>query len=245
MHRFFISKKDIKKDSIIITDDNAAHINKVLRLKKDDKIVLCDGEGIDYIARIDAIEKYGVKSTILNKEKSLGEAKIDITIYQGIPKFSKMDLIIQKATEIGAMRIVPVLTKRTVVKLSSKKDELKKVQRWQRISEEAAKQSNRGIIPFIDMPRTLDEALEDSSSMDLSLIPYEEEKDLSLKKAIAGTKPRSMAIFIGPEGGFEPDEIENAVDRGVIKVSLGNRILRTETAGLVVLSCIMYEFDEI
>lgn len=244
MHRFFICNDDIKKGGIVVTGDNVTHISKVLRLKENDKITLCDGEGTDYIVRIDSIDKYAARTTILHKEASVGEASMDVVVYQAIPKSSKMDFIIQKVTEIGAKRIVPILTKRTVVKLSTKKDEIKKVERWQKIAEEAAKQSNRGKVPIIDIPMNFKEAVDEASSKDLALIPYEQEKNNTLKQIIKGKNPKSVGIFIGPEGGFEPDEIQYAINNNVIKITLGNRILRTETAGFVVLSCIMYEFDQ-
>ncbi len=243
MHRFFIKKENIKKKEIIIIGEDANHISKVLRLKPNNKIVLCDGEGKDYIVSIYSIDKYAVRTKILSEEKSIGEADIDITVYQGIPKSSKMDFIIQKCTELGVSRIVPVLNTRTVVKLASEKEEIKKVERWQKIAKEAAKQSNRGKIPVIDMPMIFESALIDSLSKDLVLIPYEQEKDTHFKQALKGEKPNSIGIFIGPEGGFETSEIQLAINNKAKIITLGNRILRTETAAFVILSCILYEYD--
>lgn len=245
MHRFFIDNDNIKKGGIIITDENVNHISRVLRLKERDKIILCDGKGTDYIVSIDSMDKYAVRTTILYKEPSVGESNLDMVVYQGIPKSSKMDFIIQKCTELGVNRIVPVINTRTVVKLATEKEELMKVERWQRIAKEAAKQSGRGKIPVIDMPMTFENAINEAVSKDLVLMPYELEKNNTLKEVIRGKNPNSVGIFIGPEGGFEGDEVQFALCKNVITVTLGNRILRTETAGLVILSCIMYEFNQI
>lgn len=245
MHRFFIDIDNIKKGGIIITGENVNHISKVLRLKEKDKIILCDGEGTDYIVSIDSMDKYAVRTTILYKETSTGESYLDVVVYQGIPKSSKMDFIIQKCTELGVNRIVPVINTRTVVKLATKKEEQKKVERWQKIATEAAKQSGRGKIPVIDMPMTFENALNEAVSRDLILMPYELEKNNTLKEVIKGKNPNSIAIFIGPEGGFENNEVQLALSKNVVTVTLGNRILRTETAGFVILSCVMYEFNQI
>ncbi len=244
MHRFFIDRNNIKKGGIIITGENVNHISKVLRLKKNDKIILCDGKGTDYMVSIDSMDKYTVRTTIIHKGVSIGETDLDVVVYQGVPKSSKMDFIIQKCTELGVNRIVPVLNTRTVVKLITEKEEIKKVERWRRIAEEAAKQSGRGKIPVIDMPMTFENALSEAVSKDLLLMPYELEKKNTLKETIKGKNTNSIGIFIGPEGGFEPDEVQMALNKNVITVTLGNRILRTETAGFVILSCIMYEFDQ-
>ncbi|MEA4960350.1 16S rRNA (uracil(1498)-N(3))-methyltransferase [Lutispora sp.] len=244
MHRFFISKDNIKKGNIIITGDDVSHISRVLRIKPGDDIVVCDGQGMDYKVVIENIDKYAVRTRILESRASDGEPGINAVLFQGIPKSTKMDVIIQKCTEIGVRRIVPVETARTVVRLSSEKDGIKKVERWQRIAEEAAKQSGRGIIPKIDMPRSFYESLAEAAELDISLIPYELEKNNNLKMSIHGKKAESIGIFIGPEGGYEDFEIKSALDKGVVPVTLGPRILRTETSGSAVLSCIMYEFDE-
>ena len=161
MYRFFIKKENIIENEAIILGEDVKHISNVLRLVTDDKIVLCDEEGKDYLVSITNIEKNKIKTKILSEEKSLGESDIDIIIYQGIPKASKMDLIIQKCTELGARTVVPVLNERTVVKLGSEKDEIKKVERWQKIAMEAAKQCGRGIIPLIHKPMSFENALDD------------------------------------------------------------------------------------
>ena len=244
MHRFFINTDNIKKDRIVITGEDVSHISRVLRLKFGDEIILCDGQGIDYCVTIEGMDKYAVRTKIIGEMASIGEPDVNVILFQGIPKGAKMDIIIQKCTEIGVSRIVPVLNARTVVRLSDEKDERKKVERWQRIAEEAAKQSGRGIVPQIAKPKVFEEALEEAMELDISLIPYELEKQNTLKGYLHGKALKNIGILIGPEGGYEDFEIKSAIDKGVIPVTLGSRILRTETAGSAVLSCIMYEFDE-
>lgn len=244
MHRFFIEQEDIYNDDITIEGDDVQHISKVLRLKEGDKIVLCDQKGTDYNVAIESISKHTIKTTIIDKVPSKGEPSIEVVLYQGIPKSTKMDLIIQKCTEMGITRIVPVFTTRTIVKLESLKDEEKKVFRWTKIAEDAAKQSARGIVPKIDMPMNIEQALKDSMGLDIVLIPYELEKEMSVKTALQGKEVKSIGFFIGPEGGFNTIEIDKAKQGNVIPVSLGNRIMRTETAGFAMLTCIMYEYDQ-
>ncbi|MDF2839255.1 MAG: hypothetical protein K0Q99_26 [Clostridia bacterium] len=244
MHRFFAKMENIKGDNIYIDGEDVQHISRVLRLKEGDKIVVCDQQGMDYSVAIESISKHTVKTRIIEKENSKGEPSIEVVLYQGIPKSTKMDLIIQKCTEMGITRIVPVITARTVVRLESEKDEIKKVARWTKIGEEAAKQSARGIVPQIDMPMNLEQALQDSKQLDLVLIPYEWEEKVSVKSALKGKEPKGIGFFVGPEGGFDTFEIDKAKQNNLVPVTLGNRIMRTETAGLAMLTCIMYEYDQ-
>lgn len=244
MNRFFVKRENITDELITVTGEDVQHISKVLRLEKGDSIVLCDGEGHDYTAKILEMDKQSVRTAVTGKEPSKGEPDIEVVLYQGIPKSTKMDLIIQKCTEMGINRIVPVFTVRTIVKLESEKDERKKVERWTKIAEEAAKQSGRGVIPTIGMPVGISEALIDAAKLDRIIMPYELEESISIKAALAGDKVRSIGFFIGPEGGFAPDEVLKAKAAGAMPVTLGSRILRTETAGIVVLASIMYEYDQ-
>lgn len=244
MHRFFIKLENIYKGGITIEGDDVQHISRVLRLKEGDKIVLCDQMGTDYEASIENISKHSIRTVIINKEPSKGEPSIEVVLYQGVPKSTKMDLIIQKCTEMGISRIVPLITSRTVVKLESEKDEAKKVARWTKIAEEAAKQSARGIVPKIDMPMSLEQAVNDSRQLDLVLMPYELEENITVKSVLQGKAPKSIGFFIGPEGGFDAFEVEKAKQNNVLSVTLGNRIMRTETAGFAMLTCIMYEYNQ-
>jgi len=244
MNRFFVKRDNIEAGAITVTGEDVRHISKVLRLEKGDSIMLCDGEGNDYLAEITEMDKHFIRTAIRETGPSKGEPDIEAVLYQSIPKAAKMELIIQKCTEMGIKRIVPVFTARTIVKLESDKDERKKLERWAKIAEEAAKQSSRGIIPAVDMPVSLAHALADAEKLDMVIVPYELEGSISIKEALQRKRAGSIGFFIGPEGGFEPEEIIKAKNAGAVTVTLGSRILRTETAGLAVLAAIMYEYDQ-
>lgn len=245
MPRFFIDQKDIFDNYIIISGEDFNHIKNVLRLNCGDRITICDGKGNDYISVIQNIETKNIFADIVEVQKNRNEAPINVTLYQGIPKSDKMDFIIQKSVELGVGKIVPVITERTVVRLNDKKDIDNKVRRWQRISLEAAKQCNRGIVPVIDTPVKFSAALVQNKEFDLSLIPYEKEVCKGLKGSIKKSNISNIAVLIGPEGGFSENEIEAAVLEGINPVTLGPRILRTETAGIAVLSILMYELGDV
>lgn len=246
MPRFFINSKDIFDDNINIKGDDYNHIKKVLRLKCGEIITLSDGIGNEYVAKIEEFGDGFVHTKIIESYKNATEPPIKVTLYQGLPKSDKMDFIIQKSVELGIYRVVPVLTERTVVKINNEKDALKKSDRWNRISQEAAKQSNRGIIPKVEIPISFKEAIKQAKDNSLSLIPYEKESRNLLKqifKEVGNVK--EISVFIGPEGGFTEQEIEEAVSLGINSVTLGPRILRTETAGIAVLSILMYEVGDV
>ena len=241
--RFFVSPSQIQGKQIVIQGEDVKHISKVLRLKKGDKILICNRQGIDYECIIKDMEKI-ITAEIISKNASIGEALTKITLFQALTKSDKMDYIIQKAVELGVHRIVPIVTERTIVKIENEKKENSKLQRWNKISESAAKQSQRGIIPEVAAVIPLIEAFNQAEKMDLKLIPYEMEKNNHLKDLLANCTAKSIAIFIGPEGRFEESEINLAKEHGIIPVTLGRRILRTETAGLVTVSIMMYEMGE-
>ncbi len=240
MHRFFTDAGNIYDDKITITGDDVNHITKVLRLKQGDTVCVCDKAGTDYTCLIDAIEKDEVATRIISAEPSKTESNINITLYQGVAKGDKMDYIIQKCVELGVKRFVPVITKRTVVKIA---DGAKKTLRWQKISYEASKQSMRGIIPEICMPINLSDAIDAISAEknSLSIIAYENEKERTLKSVLKNNNFLDINIIIGPEGGFDETEVVKAERAGILPVTLGARILRTETAPVAVSSAIMYE----
>ena len=244
MPKFFIKKDDIVNNSVEIRGDTLNHIKNVFRLKIGDVLTLCDGEGTDYKATIEEENSEFIRAKILEMYETNSEPSVNITLYQGIPKATKMDLIIQKNVELGIKRIVPVICERTIVKFYSKKDEEKKVERWQKISQEASKQSGRGIIPVIEEPIKLKDALNRCSNYDLAIIPYEKEYERTLKNVLCENNgAKEICMFIGPEGGFSEQEIEYAIQNNVIPVTLGNRILRTETASLYTTAIIIYELD--
>ena len=214
-------------------------------MRPGDELSLSDGEGMDYFCKILSIERDEVRVNIENSWNSYVELPVKIYLFQGLPKGDKMELIIQKAVELGVYEIIPVRTKRVIVKLDDKK-ESKKIARWQQIAEGGAKQSGRGLIPEVKPVMGFAEALKYAGSLDAALIPYEKaegiQKTRSIIHDLKGKK--SVAIFIGPEGGFDEKEVEDAMNQGVFPVTLGRRILRTETAGLTMLSILMFEFEE-
>ncbi|MFV0314731.1 MAG: 16S rRNA (uracil(1498)-N(3))-methyltransferase [Anaerotignum sp.] len=239
MPKFFVEPSQIKENSIHFLEDDAKHIKTVLRANKGDEIIVCDGLGTDYVCRIASLED-GVVAEIISNEPCQSEPKTKITLYQGLPKADKMELIIQKCVELGVDRIVAVSTKRCIVKLDKKEE--KKLVRWQKIAEAAAKQSGRGKIPEIAMKvLSFSEALCEAKAMDGAIIPYENEKDCGLRSFVEGFSGAEVGVFIGPEGGFTEEEIQTAKDAGVLPVTLGKRILRTETAGMTAIAILLYE----
>jgi len=245
MHRFFIDVRQIRQDTALIEGEDAEHICRVLRLRRGDAVELCDGQGNDYEAVIKSVGKDGVEVRIERSFPSQGEPRVKVVLYQAIPKSTKMDLIIQKCVELGVHRIVPVVTARTVVRLKDGKDEINKASRWQRIAKEAAKQSKRGIIPEVSPPVPFSRAIGQSSHM-LRILPWENERKAGLKEVFEAAKSwdGGIAIMVGPEGGWEEQEVEEAKGMGWNTVSLGPRILRTETVGVAILSAIMFYTGE-
>lgn len=245
MPRFFVEQSNIYSNIINITGEDVNHIKKVLRLKCGDYITLCDGNGNDYLVEIEKFEAECVRTGIIRSEKSTTEPPIEVTLFQGLPKSDKMDFIIQKGVELGVGRIVPVITGRTVVRIENRQDAEKKSARWQRISLEAAKQCNRGVVPKVEIPQEYEKALTAAQSADLSVILYEKETKQGLRECIKKNDIKKISVIIGPEGGFMEDEIERAGFYGIKPVTLGPRILRTETAGIAVLSILMYELGDV
>ncbi len=243
MPKFFVDKNSIGEKNIEITGADAIHIATVLRSKVDEEITVCDGNGTDYLCRLIGINKKQVLAEIVDKFQNENEPKLKITLYQGLPKGDKMELVIQKCIEIGVDRIVPMITENTVVKIGDKAE--KKNCRWNKIAEAAAKQCGRGKIPFVDRIVTFKDAVEDSKNLDSALIPYEKEKNNGIKKFIKEFKGKTVGIFIGPEGGFSESEIEFCFINNIQSVSLGKRILRTETAGLVTSVILLYELEDL
>lgn len=241
MHKFFVESENITDNMAYIHGDDVNHISKVLRLKRGEEILISNGIGNEYLCSIDEIGKKEVKCVINKAFKNLTEATIKIVLYQGLPKSQKMDLIVQKCVEIGVVKIQPVITERVVVKPNDKSS-INKIERWNRIAEEAAKQSNRGIIPKVLEPITFDEAVEELSLMDLAVVPYEKEIGSGLKSLLKDSNEiKNVGILIGPEGGFEESEIDICIKNKIHPVTLGPRILRTETAGFVASTIILYE----
>ena len=245
MPRFFVDKININDEKINIIGDDVKHIKNVLRMYEGDSIQLCDGASTDYDCVIDEFQNDLIICRILLKGCSVTEPKVKITLFQGMPKGDKLENIIQKCIELGIAEIVPMLTRRTIVKFENKKDIDKKTTRFNKIALEAGKQCNRGAIPNVRKPMTIKGAIKYAKQFDLKIIAYENEKVNKIKNIISDVNYKNIAIFIGPEGGFDEEEIEFAIKEGIIPITLGKRILRTETAGPAILAMLMYELDEI
>jgi 16S rRNA (uracil1498-N3)-methyltransferase len=246
MHKFFVEKNNISGDGscIRITNDDVQHITKVLRLRSNDEIQVSDGDGTEYLCLITEMSKKEVICSIQNTFQSETEAPIKIVLFQGMPKSQKMDLIVQKCVELGITHFYPVITDRVVVKIEDR-DLSGKIERWNRIAEEAAKQSNRGIVPVVDSPISFEKAIDLLKDMDLAVIPYELEKGNGFKSLLSGIKEvKTAGIFIGPEGGFTQEEVDSCIENNITPVTLGPRILRTETAGFTAATIIQYELGD-
>lgn len=245
MYRFYVSADQLAEKEVFISGGDVNHIKNVLRLEVGDWIVACDGNGTDYVSRIQSICSDEVVASIEKVQPTGTELPVKITLFQGMPKKDKLELIIQKAVELGACEIVPVMTKRTVVKLSEEKKINKRLERWQSIAYAAAKQCDRGIIPTVHKPVSYEEALAMADQLDYNVIPYELQTGMEEARKIVdqACKQRSLGIFIGSEGGFEPEEVERAMTRNIHPMTLGKRILRTETAGMALLSILMFQMQ--
>ena len=239
MQRYFVQEKN--GNQLFLENDDIHHIRNVMRNKIGDLIECIHNKEL-YICKIE--DTSSNKVLIVEKKEDNNELNLDITIAIALVKEQKMDLILQKLTEVGVDEIILVQTKRTVVKVDDKKED-KKLERWERIIYEAAKQSKRGKVPTLRGVLTFKEALADMKENDFNIAPYENEKTKSIKQAIKGVNINNIGIFVGPEGGFEETEIEAIEDIGGQSVSLGPRILRTETASLVASSIVLYELSDL
>ena len=244
MYHFFTETEFFTESEAVITGPDVNHIKNVLRMKQGEELTVSDGFGSEYRCSAQEFLPETVKVKILEKSRVSSELRSEITLFQCLPKGDKMELIIQKAVELGAYAVVPVETRRCVVKLDAKKA-AKKVVRWQQIAESAAKQSKRMLIPEIHEVMTYKQALEFAKQLDVKLIPYELAKGMKeTREILSEIKPgQSVGIFIGPEGGFEEEEVAKALEAGAHAITLGRRILRTETAGLAILSVLMFQLE--
>ena len=247
MGKFFVKANQIEENKIKIIGSDVNHIKNVLRLKVDDDINVCNSDDQkNYICAISNINSNEIECTILKEVVGSAEGKVSITIYQGLPKADKMELIIQKGTELGVKEFIPVNFKRCIVKLDSK-DEAKKIERWNKIAEVASKQSGRDIVPNVGNILNLKQIVDDFEKYDLVLLCYEDEKNNLIKNELVKIKESQdaykIAVIIGPEGGIDSEEVDFLRENGAKVVSLGSRILRTETVALMVSSVIMYELE--
>lgn len=246
MPKFFINNNQINNNSIKIAGGDVNHIINVLRMKNGDKLQICNlDSGETYLSEIVSYNKDEVNCEIKENMEINNETNINITLFQGLPKFDKMEFIIQKNTEIGVKAIVPVSMKRSIAKLANNNN---KIDRWKRIAEIASKQSMRNFVPLVENVITIDELCNRLKNFDIVLLAYECEQNKTLKSELIKLKKNfnyNIAIIIGPEGGIDSKEIDKIIDEGNVKVvTLGRRILRTETAGMVMASNIIYELEE-
>ena len=244
MQHFFADRSWVQGDKIRLEGSDVNHMKNVLRMKEGEEVQVSDGTGNAYLCQIEGYEGDQAVLKIREKTEKDTELPSKIWLFQGLPKGDKMELIVQKAVELGVYQVIPVATKRAVVKLDAKKAK-KKVERWQQIAVSAAKQAGRGIIPAVGEVCTYAQALKYAEELDVVLIPYELAEGMEeTKQIIAEIRPgQSVGIFIGPEGGFEKEEVEQAVKAGAEPLTLGKRILRTETAGLTMLSVLMFHLE--
>lgn len=245
MSHFFVEPEQISGGTVTITGTDVNHIKNVLRKKQGDVIIVSDGRNTDFTCRICDISQELVSAQIISADENASELPARIVLFQGLPKSDKMELIIQKAVELGAAEIVPVAMKNCVMKIVPQKAEAK-VKRWRAIAESAAKQSGRNFVPEVAMPMTFSQALEYGASLDVKLLPYENQRGMEHTRCIMRqcVGKKSIGVWIGPEGGYAPEEIDRACAAGWTLVSLGRRILRTETAGLAALAMLIYVLDE-
>ncbi len=245
MHHFFVDRSQVKDGTIYIEGSDFNHMKNVLRIRQGEKLKISDGGNAAYTCALGEYKEHMAVCTILGKEESYVELPSEIYLFQGLPKADKMELIIQKAVELGVTAVIPVMTSRSVVKLDKKKEE-SRLKRWNSIAESAAKQSGRLVLPKVEQVLSFQEAAVRMEALTHRLIPYElcegmEETRRRISKIQPGD---SIGMMIGPEGGFEKEEIACALEHGMEPITLGGRILRTETAGMSLLSVLMFLLDQ-
>ena len=245
MYHFFVTQDQIGPETITITGPDVNHMKNVLRMKPGEEILISNGVDKDYRCQVETLDSDAVTARILSVDEEGTELPGKIYLFQGLPKQEKMELIVQKAVELGVYQVIPVAMKRSVVKLDARKEETK-IRRWNTIAESAAKQSGRTMIPQVHSVLTMKEAFAYAKGFDVNLIPYELAEGMKETKAILDqVKPgMRVGIFIGPEGGFDVEEVEAAMTEGIHPITLGRRILRTETAGMTMLSILMFQLEQ-
>lgn len=242
MPRFFVNTEDICDGALEIKGEDAFHIARALRMAVGDEISVADTDGRVHTCRLTKIRDEACSCDIINTEESKSESPVDIKLYMAYPKSDKLELIIQKAVELGVGAIIPFISSRCIKKPVAEKEE-RQTARLSRIAEEAAKQCGRSVLPKVSRPKDFITAVKEASISEVALICYENESRLSIKDALPKSAPKSLSVVIGAEGGFSPEEAETAISLGLRSVSLGNRILRCETAPSFVLSVISYLYE--
>lgn len=240
MHRFFIPPEDIFEAHITMSGEQAHQVSRVLRLKAGDQIEVLDNAGWEYEVRLMAVSRYQVTGSIIERREAQGEPAVHLSLYMSLLKRDKFEWVLQKGTEVGVSRFVPLVTQRSLVQDIDIKQS--KFDRWQKIIQEAAEQSRRGRIPVLGQPIRFAAAMAEVNTA-VALIPWEEATEMIIRQALAGKAPESIALFIGPEGGFTAEEVRQAADKGIVAVTLGKRILRAETAAVVAAALTLAECE--
>ena len=245
MYKFFVEKSQMNDEAIRVTGSDLNHMKNVLRFKLGKEVLASDGEGNDFLCAIEGYEEGYALLKVVHRVEMSTELPVEIVLYQGLPKKDKLELVIQKSVELGAAKIVPLAMKRSIVKLDEK-SKVKKQIRWQAIADAAAKQAKRGIQPEVGIPVSMKAIKEELSSYDLLLIPYENALGMPYTREVLSEVKNCdrIGIVIGPEGGFDPEEINYLTGIGGKVISLGKRILRTETAGLALMSYLMIDMED-
>ncbi|MHB1125799.1 MAG: 16S rRNA (uracil(1498)-N(3))-methyltransferase [Bacillota bacterium] len=244
MHRFFVEPHQITEDWVVIKGADLRHLNLVLRMRPGQEIEVADGYGCEYRVQLVTVSQEQAEGRIMERKISRSEPAVEVVLYQGLSKGDKLELVIQKGVEVGVKQIIPVISERTVIQW--KRSGGQRLDRWQRVAMEAAKQSRRGCIPEVTEPVELIPCLEHWPEGLFGLFLWEEERSKGLKEVLRQAEnPRRVALMVGPEGGFTAEEASLAAERGLIPVSLGPRILRTETAGIVALALVLYELGDL
>jgi 16S rRNA (uracil1498-N3)-methyltransferase len=249
MQRYFVPVESYKQEQLAITGDDAHHLANVMRAKPGETVIISDGDGREALAKLVTVDKAEVTAEVSERRNSISEPMVRVVIAQALPKGDKLEMVIQKGTEIGAFRFIPFVSERTIVQYDAKK-EAKRMDRWSKIAKEAAEQAHRGRVPVIESVISWRELLKKAMEADASYFCYEKESALQLRSMLSKLRlergeQAEIMLIIGPEGGFTEKEAREAEEAGCVPVSLGRRILRTETASLVGLSAILYEYGEI
>lgn len=254
MQRYFVAPEQMSDNAVTITGDDARHLTSVMRAKPGDQLIACDGRGRDVLARIVNVGKDAVIADLIQMLEGSAEMVWRVTVAQSLPKGDKLETVIQKGTEAGAYAFQPFLSRRTVVQYDERK-EAKRIERWRKIAKEAAEQSHRSVVPDIRPVANWKSFIRQFADYDLVLLCYEEEgrSGAGLRRTLTEFRQRIAAapeapnvlVVVGPEGGFAPEEADEAASAGAVLAGLGKRILRTETAALYALACIAYESGEL
>ena len=242
MARFFVSKEELEQDFIVLTGQQAEHA-KVLRLKNGEQVLVCDGQGREFICTVSDVSPDQIGLVVMKEQASETEASVQVSVYMAFPKADKLEHVIQKATELGAYEIVAFPSARCVSR-PDEKSLKKKLERWQKIAASAAEQSGRGAIPQVRVLPSYKAALEQAARADKALLFYENERSTTLHIALQSSPYQTVSLLTGPEGGLEASEVEQAMEMGLQVCTLGKRILRCETAPLCALSAVMYDAGE-